>query len=170
MDIVLRKWLEDNGANLGSIHFAETPFPQMPDLLKGGQIDAVAAIDPFRSRIVDAGVGYKVADYFSEVKDNVILAFWVASGGWARQNPTAVAGFRAALAESLDWIGAHPDEAHALEAKYLGVASPCLRHLFAGATTGGSAVLRGSRQGAGLDPRRDRCCKADRQVSLKVSR
>jgi NitT/TauT family transport system substrate-binding protein len=124
MDIMLRKWLKDNGADLRSIHFAETPFPQMPDLLKAGQIDAVAAIDPFRSRIIDAGVGYKVADYFSDVKDNVILAFWVSSRAWARQNPAAVSGFRVALGEGLDWIAVHPAEAHALEAKYLGVASP----------------------------------------------
>jgi NitT/TauT family transport system substrate-binding protein len=124
MDIVLRKWLKDKGADLGSVHFAETPFPQMPDLLSGGQVDAVAAIDPFRSRIIDGGIGYKVADYFSEVKDNVILAFWVSSRDWARQNPAAIAGFRAALGESLDWIGAHSAEAHAIEAKYLGVASP----------------------------------------------
>ena len=42
----------DKGVNPARSDSVEAPFPQMKDLLKGGTIDAVAVLEPFRSRIV----------------------------------------------------------------------------------------------------------------------
>lgn len=123
-DLVLHKWFRDNKVDPSGITFVETAFPQMSDLLKSGQLDAVAVVDPIRARIVGSGVGYKVADYVTDVRENVPVIFWAASRAWAAKNPAAVKGFHEAIAEAVEWMAKHPAEAKATEQKYLTVTSP----------------------------------------------
>lgn len=120
IDLVLRKWLLDAKVPLAKVTFIETTLPQMPDLLKGGTVDAVAAIEPILSRIVLGGIGVKPIDYFSEVNSDIVGAFWMSTRAWATGHPAAIQSFRAAYAESIAWITANPDEAKKVEAKWLG--------------------------------------------------
>jgi NitT/TauT family transport system substrate-binding protein len=123
LHVVLQKWLLDNQVPLAQVTMVEAPFPQMNDMLRGGTIDASIAIEPFRSRIL-AGAGYRVADYVTDVQDNVLAAFWMAKGDWAQANPQAIKAFREAYDEAVAYCLKNPDEARALQVKYLGVASP----------------------------------------------
>ena len=50
VDVMLRKWLRDRKLAPADFTLIEAPLPQMPDLLKSGTLDAVAAIEPVRSR------------------------------------------------------------------------------------------------------------------------
>ena len=120
IDLVLRKWLLDAKVPLAKVTFIETTLPQMPDLLKSGNVDAVAAIEPILSRIVLGGIGVKPIDYFSEVNSDIVGAFWMSTRSWAAAHPAAIESFRAAYAESMAWIAANPDEAKKVEAKWLG--------------------------------------------------
>lgn len=124
MHLVLQKWLDDNGVDPESVTWVEAIFPAMGDLLKGGQLDAVAVLEPFRSHIVNSGAGYKLSDYMVEVNDNMVMAAWMAKGSWAEENPDAVAAFLAAYQEAIDWALEHEDEVKQIEADFLGVASP----------------------------------------------
>lgn len=123
-DVLLRKWLLDKGVQPSKVTFIETPFPQMRDILKGGTVDAIAVLEPFRTRIVADNTGYRVADYVAEVNPDLIGGVWVAQRDWVTANPRAAASFRAALAEAIDFIKANPDEAKAIETKYLGFSTP----------------------------------------------
>ncbi len=124
IDVVLRKWLKDRGVAVESVTLVEAPFPQMNDMLRGGTLDAVAVLDPFRSKILGDGNGVKIADYFSDVKDGMIFGFWIATRSWADANPAAVKAFREASVEGVAFIKSNPDEAKDIEAKYLGVKTP----------------------------------------------
>jgi NitT/TauT family transport system substrate-binding protein len=124
LHVLLQKWLLDNKVPLSQVTMIEAPFPQMKDLLKGGTLDAVIAIEPFRSRILSDGTGYKVADYVTDIQDNILAAFWMAKSDWAQANPQAIRAFREAYEEALAWCLQNPDEARALQVKYLGVPSP----------------------------------------------
>jgi NitT/TauT family transport system substrate-binding protein len=104
----------------------EAPFPQMNDMLKGGTIDAAVAIEPFRTRILSANTGYRVADYVTDVQDNVLAAFWMAKADWARANPQVVKAYREAYDEALAWCVKNPEEAKQLQVKYLGFPSPVI--------------------------------------------
>lgn len=123
-DVIFRKWLLNNKVPINQVTFVEAPFPQMKDLLKGGTLDAVLAIEPFRTRIVSDNTGYAVADFVSEVHDDILGAFWMATGEWAGKNAQAVRAFREAYAEAVQYSLKNPAEAKALEVKYLGVTSP----------------------------------------------
>ncbi len=123
-DVIFRKWLLQNGVQPGKMSIVETPFPQMRDMLKGGTVDAVAVLEPFRSRIVSDGTGFRVADYAAEVNPDLIGGVWIAKGEWARKNPDQVQAFRDALAEAIRFTQTNVEEARAIELKHLGFNSP----------------------------------------------
>lgn len=126
-DVVLRKWLKNNGVKVEDVTFIETPFPQMNDLLKAGTIDAVTAAEPIRSRIVGSGTGYRAPqEYYVSVHPDTILAFWIASSRWAKANPEVVKKFRTCLGEGIAFIKQNPDKAKEIEKKYLGFNTPTL--------------------------------------------
>lgn len=121
MDVIFRKWLKDRGVAVESVSLVEAPFPQMNDMLRGGTLDAVVVLEPFRSKILGDSNGVKVSDYVSEVKNGLAFGFWIATRAWAEANPAAVKGIREASQEGIAYIKANPDDAKAIEAKYLGV-------------------------------------------------
>jgi NitT/TauT family transport system substrate-binding protein len=124
IDVVLRVWLEAKGVPVNQVTLIEASFPQMNDLLRGKTLDAVAVLEPFRSKIEQDGAAVKVADFFSEVHDNMIFGFWISTRIWADANPKAVKGFREALAEAIAYAKANPEDVKTIEAKYLGVKMP----------------------------------------------
>ena len=60
-DVMFRKWLKNEGVDVAKVTIIETPFPQMKDLIKSGQIDGAIAVEPIRSFIVNEGVGQRAA-------------------------------------------------------------------------------------------------------------
>lgn len=125
-DVLFRKWLLDKGVNAARVTIVEAPFPQMRDLLKGGTLDAVAVLEPFRSRMVTDSTGFRLADYVAEVNPDVLGGVWVAQREWAAANPRAVTAFRESLAEAIEFIKTNNEEARGIEMKYLGFSTPVL--------------------------------------------
>jgi NitT/TauT family transport system substrate-binding protein len=125
-DVLLRKWLLDRGVQPSSVNLVEASFPQMKDLLKGGTLDAVAVLEPFRNRIVADQTGYRLADYVAEVNPDVLGGVWIAQREWIAANPKAVQAFREAMAEAIEFIRSGNPEARTIEAKYLGFQTPFL--------------------------------------------
>lgn len=125
-DVLFRKWLLDKGVNPSRVTIVEAPFPQMKDLLKGGTIDAVAVLEPFRSRIVSDNTGFRLADYVAEVNPDVLGGVWIAQREWATANPRALTAYRESLAEAIEFIKTNTEEARVIESKYLGFSTPFL--------------------------------------------
>jgi len=123
-DLMLKKWLLDGGVTLDRVTLIETPFPQMGDLLKAGQIDAAVIIEPILSRVVNSGAGIRSVDFVSEVNPRVVGAVWGATRAWTTANLPTVRQFQASLADGLTYIHDHPTESATIEKKYLGYAVP----------------------------------------------
>jgi NitT/TauT family transport system substrate-binding protein len=124
IDVMFRKWLLNNNIALNSVKIVEGPLPQLPDMLKSGSVDYIAIVDPFRSRIVATKTGYIAAEYFAEVNPDVLVSAWLADGDWVKKNPEAVKNFRTSIDEGLEFIRKNPEEAKAIEKKYIGYNSP----------------------------------------------
>jgi NitT/TauT family transport system substrate-binding protein len=101
LDVVFRKWLADKGIDTKKVAYVEASFPQMSDMLRSNTVDAVVAVDPFYSRIIDQKTGYLVDNYTSVLPDGTIASVYSATGKWIAANPDAVRAFQGALAEAV---------------------------------------------------------------------
>ena len=124
LDIVFREWLVQNKVDPKTVTIIEAPFPTMNAQLKGGTLDAVAAVEPFRSLMLKDGVGYKVADYFSAVKDGLSIVLYAATRQWAEANKPTIAALRASIVDAIAFIDQNPDKAREVEVAHLRVAGP----------------------------------------------
>ena len=125
-EVVLRKWLKNAGLKPGEVNIVEAPIPQMSDLLKGGTVDGVVIMEPIRSRIVGANIGYRhPSEFFATTAPNAVATFWISSGAWAKANTKAVGEFRACIAESVEQIvKTNIEEAKKVELKYVKANAP----------------------------------------------
>ena len=119
IDMVLKKWFLDHGVALDQVSFSEVIAPQMGDMLKSGQLDAVAVFEPLLSRFVASGAGTRSVDLFSEENPDELGSFWATTRDWANANRATVAAFRASLVEAQDLIAKDPEKAKAVENKFL---------------------------------------------------
>jgi NitT/TauT family transport system substrate-binding protein len=124
LDIILRQWLLDKKIPLSSITFVELPFPSMGDMLARNQVDAVAIIEPQRSRILATGNVNDIADYYSDLVDDVSLITYGTTRAWADAHRDTIVRFKAALAEAEAYMVRNPDQAKAASVKYLGFSGP----------------------------------------------
>lgn len=123
-DVLFRKWLLDNKVDVSKVAIVEASFPHMKDMLKAGTVDAVPVLEPFRSRILADNTGYKVADYIAEVSPDVLGVMWTGSRKWLDAHPDVVPAFWASLAQAVEFIRTHPEEAREIEKHYLGFTTP----------------------------------------------
>lgn len=124
-EVVMRKWLKDAGLKPGEVNVVEAPIPQMFDLLKGNTVDGVIIMEPIRSRIVAANVGYRHPnEFFATTAPDAVATFWMASSAWAKANGKAIGEFRACIADAIGTIKTNIEEAKKVELKYVKANAP----------------------------------------------
>jgi NitT/TauT family transport system substrate-binding protein len=113
MDILARKLFATSGVPDQSVTRVEVALQQMADALRGGSIDAVVAVDPTYSRIVEAGIGTPAGSWEGIIPKGTFLSLYAADRAWTVDHPDLIAAFRAALDEATMFI-AKPDNATAV--------------------------------------------------------
>ncbi|HSI61194.1 MAG TPA: ABC transporter substrate-binding protein [Ideonella sp.] len=118
LHLLVRRWLARNGVDWKQVSFVEVPLMQSPTVLAGGTVDAMATIEPFVTRIVQAGSGTPMAGFVESSPDGAATVLWAATRKWATSHGAQVAAFRQSLAEAVAF--ANSNRAAALEdiAKY----------------------------------------------------
>lgn len=99
VDVLMKKWIQDGGADYKKVVWIEASYTTMAELLKSGQVDAVASVDPFLSRIVDNKIGEFVDNYAKSVPDGTVPGFFASTREYATKNPAILKVFREALDE-----------------------------------------------------------------------
>ncbi|MBI3367282.1 MAG: ABC transporter substrate-binding protein [Burkholderiales bacterium] len=125
--VLLRRWLMEKGVDPKRVTFIEVPIPQMPDVLKGGSVDAVATAEPFIGRIVQAQIGSLLPAFTAEVPSGFSTVLYIATRAWAGANPAALKGFRDAVDEAIVLANANHEQALDDIGKYFKVPPPVLR-------------------------------------------
>ncbi len=116
--IVALRWLAEQNVDPSRVQFVEVPFPQMPDLLKSGQIDVAITVDPFYHRILDQKIGYQLGDFEATIPNGTIIDVYATMKDWAVKNPAAVHAFRDGLTEGIAYIKANETGARESLAKW----------------------------------------------------
>lgn len=123
-DLFLRSWLRKNNVPFDKITQVDVTFPPMSDMLRSGQLDAVIAVDPFRSQIVKNGVGFIAADFMGDVSKDDVGLVWLANKDWAVAHPKERAAFIAGLQAGIDDERKDMQGAMDIEKKYLKFSAP----------------------------------------------
>lgn len=117
--VTLMKWLKDRGVDLKQVTFVEAFFPQMSDLLKGGQIDAAVPVEPFIGRIKQQNTGYLVANHAAELADSYLESFFIMTKDFVHKNPKVARDFKEAIREAVAWIPKNEAAARKTQVTYL---------------------------------------------------
>ncbi len=118
LDVLARNWVKVSGGDYHKVTWIEVQFPQMPDGLKTGLVDAVVTAEPFNTRITTIDAGYKIAE--AEGPAGTMTLIYTATRAWTQRNPEALKSFRAALDDAAAYIknSANADSVKASIAKY----------------------------------------------------
>ncbi|MGA3307612.1 MAG: ABC transporter substrate-binding protein [Xanthobacteraceae bacterium] len=126
LQVMFRKWLTVKGVDYNKVTFIETPFPQMPDMLKGGSVDAVVSANPFMGRIIEGKIGTLVTNMAPDMPAGMASFFYSSTRDWATKHPDAAKAFRQAVAEGVAFAGSNLDGARADFGKYVKLPQPVL--------------------------------------------
>jgi NitT/TauT family transport system substrate-binding protein len=124
--VIVSYWLMHHGVDPKQVHFVETPFPAMRDMLAAKTVDAVGAVDPVLTLIVNAKVGYRVGDVLGEMPEGQSILVYATTRQWAETHRPEVTAFRTVLAEADRFLVSHPKEALADLGKYIKMPPPVL--------------------------------------------
>jgi NitT/TauT family transport system substrate-binding protein len=108
--VLFEKWLAIKQVDSKSIKYVEASFASMPDVIKAGNVDAVLISDPHMTMIVNAGTGYVLSYFFTELPEGTIMTHNTVARKWADSHPKEVKGIRAAIAEAEKFAAANPAE------------------------------------------------------------
>ncbi len=119
LHVLFCNWLLAKGIDWKKVNFVEVAFPQMNDVLKSGNVDAVIVLDPMLYRIVKAGTG-KVVSQFAEVLPSAVPGIiYAATRKWANEHSREVKAFRDSIAEAVAAIEADPGVGRAAIAQHI---------------------------------------------------
>jgi NitT/TauT family transport system substrate-binding protein len=99
LHVLFRNWLIDNGVDYREVTFVEVGFPQMADVLKSKNVDAVVTGEPVMGRILQAGIGRYVTSSIDNLQVDLPIIVYSATRNWVEANPAAAKAFYQAIAE-----------------------------------------------------------------------
>jgi NitT/TauT family transport system substrate-binding protein len=105
------------GGDPTAVKLVEIGFPDMPAALSAGRVDAIFAVEPTLSTALSQG-GRMIASSYVDTAPNLTVAAYFTAQKTLAENPDLVRRFTEAMAESLSYADAHPDEARAIIASY----------------------------------------------------
>ena len=118
LHVLFRKWLIEKGVDPKSVNFVEVTFPTMNDALKSGSVDAVLTVEPFITRIKNAGNGDVAALYAADLARTDPIISYVASRAFAEQHPDVIKAFRASIEEAAPIVNSDREKASQSIAKF----------------------------------------------------
>ncbi|RJG40604.1 ABC transporter substrate-binding protein [Mesorhizobium sp. DCY119] len=104
-----REWVRSRGGDPDKVNYREVPFPQMPDALLQGNVDAAFMVQPFKSAAI-RDVKFKViGDVFSEVQPGAVVGNYVTTKQFASDNPELLKKFLRGLRKGIAWYNKNKD-------------------------------------------------------------
>lgn len=126
LHVLVRRWLSIKGVDPKQVSFIEVPVPQIPDVLKGGSVDAAVTGEPFIGRIKGSGIGDVIPGFDDEMPAGFSTVVYTATRSWVAANGAALKAFREAIADAVTFANQNRAEAYADLGKYFKVPPPVL--------------------------------------------
>jgi NitT/TauT family transport system substrate-binding protein len=111
-----KKLIEDAGAT--GTEYVAMPFPQMPQALADGRVDAAVITSPYLETALGAGA-VALAHPSSDLWPNGTVYCYAATAQYLAENPAVAKGFHDAMEEAILYAKDHEDEALATLVEHL---------------------------------------------------
>ncbi|CAN5268994.1 hypothetical protein BH11PSE4_BH11PSE4_41780 [soil metagenome] len=103
-----RAWIVKTGGDASKVTFKEVAFPQMPDALRGKQVDAAFMVNPFFNAAVGDPATFEfVAAPYREVQDDVEVGHYIATQEYFAKNKETLAKYNRAFRKGVQWYNAN---------------------------------------------------------------
>lgn len=103
-----RAWIAKTGGDPNKVNFKEVPFPQMPDAVRGKQVDAAFMVDPFFSASTsDTATFAFVAAPYREVQPGVEVGHYITTQDYFNKNRDLLARYSRAFRKGVAWYNAN---------------------------------------------------------------
>jgi NitT/TauT family transport system substrate-binding protein len=109
-EVTIKASLEKDDVAVGTLEFAEVPFPDMNAALEQKRVDAACVVEPFVSQ-GKAGAARGIDPFYVRTAPDLTIATYFTSTQYAESNPDVVARFVRAMNKSLEYAQSHPGEA-----------------------------------------------------------
>lgn len=110
--LAVRYTLRQADVDPSAVELVEVPFPEMPNALDQGRIDAAMLNEPFIGQAVSAGAQV-IARPYHTVAPLLTVATWFTSDRLIEQQPEVARGFQRAMNRSLQHVVENPDAVRA---------------------------------------------------------
>lgn len=117
-ELLLRQWLEDKSVPPDQVKLLEVPFPRMPSVLKNGDVDAIAVVEPFLTYTINKRIGRLLGNYFIDINNEVCVTSYCASRRWSKSHQTELENFQSAMNKAVIYCQEHENEARKVLTKY----------------------------------------------------
>ncbi|MCO1659077.1 ABC transporter substrate-binding protein [Pseudonocardia humida] len=111
-----KKLIEDAGAT--GTEYVAMPFPQMPQALADGRVDAAVITSPYVETALDAGA-VTLANPSSQLFPTGTIYCYAATDRFLADNPELARAFQETMTEAITYAGQHEDEAKATLVEHL---------------------------------------------------
>ena len=117
-EMFVRRYLSHHGVAVDKVEFIEVPFPRMEPVLLAGEVEAVAAIEPFVTFALQHGEVDVLGYNYVELEDRIQISSYDVREDWLAGNLETGRGFCNALTKATDYILTHDQETRAVVSKH----------------------------------------------------
>jgi NitT/TauT family transport system substrate-binding protein len=109
--------LQSHGVRQQDVQLVEVPFPQMPEKLRTGEVDAISVLEPFLSKANQLGA-QTVMDTAEGPTQDIPIAGFSSTKQFATENPNTVAAFQRAMIRGQTLASENRDEVEEVLPKF----------------------------------------------------
>lgn len=119
-----RAWLDANGGDSTTLHYADMPISTMGPAVISGRVDAAVMDLGVYPTLGKAGDPIRVVGHaYDAVAPTFAIGAWFTTKDWVTKRPADVRSFVSACTQSANWANAHHHESAAILAKSIGVSA-----------------------------------------------
>lgn len=118
VELFLKEYLRQGGADYETIEIIEVPFPQMYQFLDSGRVDAVATIEPFVTFSLETGNIHNLGDYITSVHPSVEISTFNTLENLQKESPELMKKFERSIISATEYINTNPDILPEVVAQY----------------------------------------------------
>jgi len=117
--LAMNAWIDKNGGDSSTTKFVElTPGSQI-DAVETGRVAACTIGEPYQSDALSSKRLRSIGATYDAVAPSFMMVAYFSTTDWLAKNAASARKFHEAMAEASTWASTHPEEAAAIDRKYM---------------------------------------------------